>query len=441
MPKVLIVDDEPGINELLESIFKDLNYETLSCLNGKEAQNVIPLYKPDMIISDIKMTPVNGIELLHWVKKEKVDVPFVFITGFNDVLLLKEALDLGAFSLIKKPFDESEIINTADRAIGKQSHQKEFVDDDFCKIDLKKFITGSISCCSIFVKIRTNHYVKIAEKNDSLSINKIKEYEKRDLNFLYVLKDDFSELVGFNLKLMKAVSVKNNISGQKVLNFINFSNSIILENAFFRQFDNRTLLDIEYYSKMVLNILKRSDSLMKMLMNLNESSNNLYAHSLSTAVVSYLIAKRVGWNSEPTLCKVFLSGLLHDVGLKKLDSKIIEKNHKLFTDYERDEYRKHPILGMELLNELDGVPEEVILAAYQHQEFCDGSGYPLGLKKNKISPISKLVSVADILDCHSYNNKDHSLISLRKTITYIERVEAKKYDPVFFEALKEIFDI
>ena len=441
MAKILIVDDEPGICELLSSILEEVGHDVRFTLNGLEAKNIVLLFEPDLIISDIKMDPLNGIELLHWVKANFPHGAFIFITGFSDVLLLKEAIDLGAFSLITKPFKEEEILSTVKAAVGEPDENvqlKSYVSDDFCKFDLRLFVSGSISSCSIYVKIREDHFVKLAEKNDPLPREKLIEYQEKKLSYLYVLKDEFGELVGFNMRVMGAISKNNRVPKEKVLNFINYSNSIILEQTFVKNINKSMIEEVCNYSKIVLGILSRKKALFEILVNLKESSSYLYAHSFSTGVLAYLIAKEIGWNSEPILCRIFLAGLLHDIGLRGLKSELLEKNPNLFNDYELEKYRQHPVEGMEILNELGDIPEEVILAAYQHHEFCDGSGYPLGIRKNKISPISKLITVADIVDGHAHGNKDLSLINMKKLVENIERSEKNKYDPLFFNGLKKV---
>jgi HD-GYP domain-containing protein (c-di-GMP phosphodiesterase class II)/CheY-like chemotaxis protein len=441
MAKILIVDDERGIGELIKMSLEENGHEAIYCENGAEAKNSIFLFKPAMIISDIKMSPMNGIELLHWVKNNyEEEVPFVFITGFSDILLFKEAIDLGAFSLIRKPFNEEDILSTVDLAIGDQSkyRNKLLTDDDFCRIDLKRFVSGSITCCSIYVKIRDDHFVKIAEKNDPLPVNKLKEYKERKLEFLYVLKDEFGELVGFNMRMIQALNHSDKIPKAKILNFINYSNGIILEQAFAKNLSRQVLDDVRSYSSLVLDLLSRKKALFEMLINLKDSSSYLYAHSFSTAVLSYLIAKEIGWNCEPTLCRVFLAGLLHDIGLREIEESIVTKNGTLLTDVEFEKYKRHSIYGMEILNQLGDIPDDVILATYQHHEFCDGSGYPQGLKKNKISPISKLISVADLVDNHPQGNKNLSLNNLKNLVDHVLKTERTKYDQTFLEGLAKV---
>ena len=88
--------------------------------------------------------------------------------------------------------------------------------------------------------------------------------------------------------------------------------------------------------------------------------------------------------------------MLHDIGKLKIDPKILNKKGKL-TDEEFEEIKKHPVLGYEIVKDMD-LPEKIKEAVLMHHEKINGTGYPSGLKGEEISNYAKIVSICDIYD-------------------------------------------
>ncbi|MGC5326519.1 HD-GYP domain-containing protein [Brevibacillus sp. SYSU BS000544] len=119
-----------------------------------------------------------------------------------------------------------------------------------------------------------------------------------------------------------------------------------------------------------------------------------YEHSIAVGMLSYTIAK---WLKLPEKewMQIALAGTLVDIGKSKIDPKILWKPTKLTND-EFEEMKKHTLYGYQLIKASPGLNEGVALAALQHHEREDGSGYPLGLKGNQLHIYSKIVAVADV---------------------------------------------
>lgn len=120
----------------------------------------------------------------------------------------------------------------------------------------------------------------------------------------------------------------------------------------------------------------------------------LLHHSIMVSLTSYQLAKWHNFQQKDWM-PIALAGLLHDIGSVKVDSGIFEKTAKL-TPMDIDEIRKHTVLGYQIIKNMPAINEGVKLAALQHHEREDGSGYPLSLKGDKIHVYSKILAIADI---------------------------------------------
>lgn len=84
MKKILLVDDEESIQFLYKEEFSDEGYETVSALNGEEALKVFEEEKPDLVILDIQMPGINGIEVLRQIKMKSPETPVILCSAFHD---------------------------------------------------------------------------------------------------------------------------------------------------------------------------------------------------------------------------------------------------------------------------------------------------------------------------------------------------------------------
>lgn len=115
--RLLIVDDEPDLREVLQMILADLDAEVLTAENGVEALAILQKQKIHAVVSDINMPLMNGLELLKEVRQSGLDVPFVFVTAFGEKKNLLEALRWGATDFIDKPFNSTVIHSTMEKAL------------------------------------------------------------------------------------------------------------------------------------------------------------------------------------------------------------------------------------------------------------------------------------------------------------------------------------
>ena len=117
MPVVLIVDDEPLQREILNTILGDEGYETYTAPSGEEALKVIKKFHPDVILTDLKMEEMDGIELIEAVPKEPFEPSMIVMTAHGTISSAVEAMRKGAFDYLTKPLDKDSLILTVKRGI------------------------------------------------------------------------------------------------------------------------------------------------------------------------------------------------------------------------------------------------------------------------------------------------------------------------------------
>ena len=115
---ILIVDDERDIVSMLNQYFCKIGYVVYTAINGKEALNAITKH-PDIILLDINMPKKNGIEVLEYIKQNKIPVKVLILTVHNEVEYLLKAVDIGIDGYLLKDSSYDELKEAIDVAIRK----------------------------------------------------------------------------------------------------------------------------------------------------------------------------------------------------------------------------------------------------------------------------------------------------------------------------------
>ena len=113
---VLVVDDEEMMRSLLAKILEREGYQVVTANDGMEALNVLQNQTINLIISDMKMPRMTGLQLLKKIKSDYPDVGVIIMTAYGDTYTVKDALLLGADEYITKPFKSYEISLVVERA-------------------------------------------------------------------------------------------------------------------------------------------------------------------------------------------------------------------------------------------------------------------------------------------------------------------------------------
>ncbi len=117
---ILVVDDEEEVRDTLQHVLKSLNYIPHVAANGKEALDILNKEKIDVVLSDLYMPEMDGIELLKRVRASKNRVVFLMITAHPTVETAVEAIKKGAYDYLTKPFHIEEVRLKINRALEKK---------------------------------------------------------------------------------------------------------------------------------------------------------------------------------------------------------------------------------------------------------------------------------------------------------------------------------
>ena len=224
-PIVLIVDDEHANQFLLEGLLRAHGYDTLIAENGEECLEILNKSQPDLILLDIMMPGMDGVEVLKVILQSEAwkHIPVLMVSAKTTTADIKESLELGAIDYIKKPFDELELLSRIKVGIRlkfKEDHLREMIRqrDDFVKIishDLRSPFTA------------INGFAELLLKADNLS-----EKQKKSLSYIIesveFSNDYFNKLLAWTM--LDSNDLELSLSERNLSEIV---------DSVFRVFDNR----------------------------------------------------------------------------------------------------------------------------------------------------------------------------------------------------------
>ena len=101
--KILIVDDEPAIRDLLADFLAGENFKAFTASNGTDALKIVNEHKPPLVLLDLSLGPENGLNILQIIKKGYPEIFVIILSGGQDEEKAKEAIQLGAYDYVSKP--------------------------------------------------------------------------------------------------------------------------------------------------------------------------------------------------------------------------------------------------------------------------------------------------------------------------------------------------
>lgn len=462
--RVLVADDEKVIREILSDFLTMEGYVVRTVEDGHQALQELEQRAYNLLVTDLKMPRMGGIELLEEINRRGLDVLTVIMTGFGTVETAIEAMKKGAYDYILKPFKVEEVIHTVQRGIEKQRLQQENIQlkealsiykmtealNKTLSLDnVLEIITSTIlkeSRADVTLLLLLNKNTNQFEVNLRRSIN-IDNYgkEPEDLNLVEILEHcqedrpvlyhgqrasrffmtpPSQNLVSFMsvpLKIrMKTVGMLNvysytrgqkfNEGQRKMLSILADRASSAIDNArLFQNQQNTFQQTIQGFARAM-------------------EANDPYTHGHSDRVMQYskLVSRGLGMDELQT-SRLCTAALLHDIGKIGIPLDSLNKPQRLNKD-EYELFKEHPDKGRRILEPIEFL-KEIVPAVYHHHEQFDGCGYPLGLKGEDIPLEARILAVADTYDAMTSDRAYRSALMHEIAIAELRRCAATQFDP------------
>lgn len=159
--------------------------------------------------------------------------------------------------------------------------------------------------------------------------------------------------------------------------------------------------EIEEFTQKIKDELRSTGSVIKNIVLAGSGEDDIYRHSVNVTALSTILGKWLGF-SESDINLLSHAAILHDFGKTKISSDILDKVTPL-TEEEWSKIESHPGLVYNFLKAVPSVDPSILYGVLMHHERLDGSGYPLGVREDKIHPFAKIIAIADTFDAINSN--------------------------------------
>jgi DNA-binding NtrC family response regulator len=117
MAKILLVDDDPAILKVFQILLSIEGHDVRTTESGEEAVEIVEQGNIDLLISDVRMSPTDGFEVLRRVREAQENIPVIMLSAYHTEDTAEMAARLGAFGFIRKPPDTKQLIKTVNEAL------------------------------------------------------------------------------------------------------------------------------------------------------------------------------------------------------------------------------------------------------------------------------------------------------------------------------------
>lgn len=453
MISVLLATPETFKNKYIQEVFSAEKITIDTAVNGKEAQLKLSKTAYSAIIIDCNLTNHSFLLVVKFCKLMHPKTMVILKTDTMKTLedmdfKEKELLDLGVGAIAhgskwiesSKSFIKRNAYSSWQNVEEKEINQVETLETNlsdklFTEIHVDNFLNGAPAIFDLYIRIGTNKYIKILQRGNFIDPVRIKNYKnKYNLVYLHFKTEERLTFVNYINTFIEKSS--KHVPIEKRIDIIGEASKKYVEEVYVHGLNEKIYDEGIRLANNTYNSIQQITSLKDLFIHLSQTQ---VSHLFLTSIYSIAIIKNVDWAGSRTHENIIMGCFLHDIGLIKLDFYQRNKNFKVseLTKFEYEEYKKHPIIGYEMLVNINHIPEAIRQITLQHHELCDGSGFPYGLTSNKIYPLAKVIGLASYFSHLLIENKIRPLDALRKFIP--DANETVKFDPHFIKALVKGF--
>ena len=307
-------------------------------------------------------------------------------------------------------------------------------------IPVKEFISATKLPADIYVRLPAGRFVQIARAGEAVEMDRLLTYESKKVEFLYVRKEDYSKYVDKNITIAGILVNRKELGEGKRHGLVTAVSQAVLKEMEDLGFTEQTFNHAKAITKTTVELIEAKPALRDMFNALNQCSDEALGHSVAVSLVSVMLGQALGWSQQLVLEKLSLGGLLHDIGMKSLPKELNEKPRASMNYQELREYETHCQRGVQILQSVGIVPDDVISIALEHHEESSGQGFPRRVKGVRMHPLAKVVALANHFCELTVKNRNAPVVrNPKEAIEFLEKTADHMYASDLMAALESIF--
>jgi putative nucleotidyltransferase with HDIG domain len=495
--RILVVEDEQLIREMLIEILQQADHAVTGAADGNEALELVEKQEFDLVISDLHLPGINGMDLLDRIKASHPTLPFIVITGHPALDKAIQAMKKGAADFIPKPFTVEHILHLVEKNLKERRLYAE-----------NQRLVAELNNKAVIEKLNAQLHAKVEQLTKLYSISEsFHSYVDNDSLLQYVV-DLASDLIdaqrislltfdkdrrylvarasrGLATDVQRKICLKvgEGVAGRVAQSFrpirVTTDDLQRIVTSEDRSYLTRSWLSVplsiggelfgvlnmtdkrdgsdfteeDEYLAMVLaekagikienNVLYEGiysnliDTLKTLVSTIEAKDAYTRHHSQRVTEVALAVARRVGCSEED--CEsISFAGILHDIGKIGIRDSILQKTSRL-TGEEYEVIKTHPSRGDAIIEPLGLIDSERRIIRHHHERL-DGRGYPDGLKGDEIPYLTRIVSIADAFDAMTSTRSYRQALEVSVVASELRKNSGAQFAPDLVDAMLELIE-
>lgn len=437
--KIILLNRVSSVLEPLIIRITEWGYDTQSVLDSTAVKSTVASALKEVAILDL--SPEIDLDTLSaHIKNLKTRVPHLSVLGiFTGKMKFSwhQAYQLGLEGIFQFPLEEDNFLNRVFELCPQTLDVKKVGVDALVKVNITSIDRNEALPFDVFVYLPANQRVVLLRKGGNLLEPQVQERFKQNQKWtLYIRRSDLN---AFQADLGKSIFNESGAGSEVKAHLQQALHGFFSETEYSEQESEQVLHNLK--AALDKQMLSNSSTREKWQTANAIVSEKLTYLSHSQNVASYCATFGRALGFEP-MSDLALAGLLHDVGLGELPPELLWKTHAMMSEDERAQYRLHPGFAKNTLQKLTKGNEKVIEAILYHHERLDGSGYPYGLKADKLPLMAKILALSDEFDKLTSLRPGFPQLTPREAIIKLAGLEGNPTDPVFdTDLFKPILDL
>jgi putative two-component system response regulator len=434
-PNILIVDDSPSVRFLIRKLLKPMNVEIEEAADGMEGLDRVKKRSFDLVISDVDMPRMNGLEFCRSFKSIETcrAIPVIMVSAFDSERDIRRGFEAGVEFYLSKSDVKTDLLQTVQRILSKATFRQKrvvLVVDDSASI--RHIVKEGLQNAGFQVITAGNGRTALAvmkKRRPDLILSDIDMPEMNGFELCRTVKSD-NDLSSIPFVVMSTNKERGHMKGM----IENGATSYITKPF---NPDHLVILIEKYLSDHVALLLKDRERLERernlMLGGITSlisalEARDAYTRGHSEAVADILSEMVALTGANPNeIESAHIGGRLHDIGKIGVPDSILLKPGRLSIE-EMDEIKRHPVTGKNILESIPSL-SEIIPIVHFHHERWDGKGYPLGLKENEIPLWARFTAVADTYHALTSDRPYRKGISEERALEIIRAESGTQFCP------------
>ena len=497
--RILVVEDEQLVREMLIEILQQADHAVTGAADGSMALELVEKQEFDLVISDLHLPGINGMDLLDRVKASHPTLTFIVITGRPALDKAIQAMKKGAADFISKPFSVEHILYVVEKNLQERRLYAE-----------NQRLMAELNNKAVIEKLNAQLHAKVDQLTKLYSISEsFHSYVDNDSLLQYVV-DLASDLInarrislltfdkdrrylmarasrGLATDVQRKICLKvgEGVAGRVAESFrpirvttddLQLSGIVTTED---RSYLTRSWLSVplsiggelfgvlnmtdkrdgsdfteeDEYLAMVLaekagikienNVLYEGiysnliDTLKALVSTIEAKDAYTRHHSQRVTELALALARHVGCSEEDRE-SIGFAGILHDIGKIGIRDSILQKTSRL-TGEEYEVIKTHPSRGDAIIEPLGIIDSERQIIRHHHERL-DGQGYPDGLKGDEIPHLTRIVSIADAFDAMTSTRSYRQALEMSVVVSELRRNSGTQFAPDLIDAMLELVE-